>query len=120
MEHQEYIEAKGPLSYWISRPWLKGKQAVDSKQNLQLVLDWRTYKPKMHRPGHPDPAPDEGNYFFDVYCDHNELGHASNLRVLITHEVEASLTFIEMQLTVQIGWCCPEKYFSQLETAACR
>ncbi|PVF98765.1 hypothetical protein CPB86DRAFT_338654 [Serendipita vermifera] len=71
MGQQDHMDLDGPSMYWISRPWLK---------------DWRTYKPKMHKAGYSDPAPDEGNYFFDVYCDHNELSHSSYLRVSISQE----------------------------------
>ncbi|KAJ3545017.1 hypothetical protein NM688_g5677 [Phlebia brevispora] len=44
--------------YWISSKWLK---------------DWRTSKPRMHKPFQADPSPDDPDYDPQVRCEHGGL-----------------------------------------------
>ncbi|KAF8480713.1 cysteine proteinase [Gautieria morchelliformis] len=50
---------------WVSKVWLK---------------DWRQDKPKMHKAGEIDPAPDALAYADHVQCVHGQLSHSSSSR----------------------------------------
>ncbi|EPQ58342.1 cysteine proteinase [Gloeophyllum trabeum ATCC 11539] len=72
-------------SYWISKTWLK---------------DWKLSKPKMHRSGQEDPAPNLPPFQQDVLCEHGYLSTDGHLRRRIPAQAYDFLIarFPELQL----------------------
>lgn len=43
------------------------------RNSIAIPADWNLAKPKFHKPGYADPAPDSPEYASDVICSHGAL-----------------------------------------------
>jgi hypothetical protein len=55
--------------------------------DVDVDVDWRQPKPKMHVPSENDPAPDSQGFRDHVMCEHNDLALNISARTRISQKV---------------------------------
>src|SRR6267142_6142810 len=76
------------------------------EQNLDLDVDWRQPKPKMHVPSQNDPAPDSQVFRDHVMCEHNGLALNISARTRISQRVrESSLRSGSVFMVPRLSHC---------------